>query len=87
MPQGPIVRKKALAKPAQRKNIPQKPRMKNSLVGQLAKKQQAVTMRKIENTVASKSGFDSTATDFNVVKVDKQLLGRLEQVKSKKKKV
>ena len=86
MPQGPIVRKKSLAKPTQRKNLPQKPKIKNALVGQLAKKQQAVTMRKIENTVAAKSGIDGVnAPDFNVVKLDKQLLGRLHQAKSKKK--
>ncbi len=83
MPQKAIVRNKPLAKPTQRKNAPQEPKLKNAVVASLAKKQQAVTMRKIENTVASKSGVE--AANLNFVKIDKQLVGHLDQANSKKK--
>ena len=85
MTQKAIIRKKPLAKPMQRKNVPQKEKLKNAVVASLAKKQQTLTLRKIETTVASKTGYE--IANLNLVKIDKQLVGQLDQVTKRKRKV
>ncbi len=83
MPQKPIIRKTPIAKPTPRKNTPKPEKIRNPIVAALAKKQHAITLKKIENTVASKTGAE--AASLSVIKIDKQLVGRLHQANNKKK--
>ena len=84
MSQKPIHRTKPLAQSTKRRNIPSQPKIKNAVVRKFATEVKASTIKKIENTVASRAGQEPGG--FNLVKLDKQLLGRLAQVQKSKKK-
>ena len=81
MSQRQFSRPKKAAAATKRKNQPKLPRIRNHVVDQLAKKQGALTMRKIESSVGSRASQEPG--NFNMVRIDKQLLGRLSANKPK----
>ena len=82
MSQKPITRPKKAVAATKRKNQPHQPKIKNAVVNKLAKKQGAMTMRKIESSVGSRASQEPG--NLNTIKIDKQLLGRLQANQPKK---
>jgi hypothetical protein len=82
MTQKPVSRKTPLAKAQSRKNVPRPNKIRDPVVKKLAQKQAGTLIKKIENTVAARS--DGNGAGLSVVKVDKNFMGQLKQLKKMK---